>query len=650
MAAATLRRLRVDRALERPRVGVEHELQAWGTTGQHDFRRLIGAVAGQVRIPDPGDPRARRLASGLALTADGWEAELVTPPVPLGRDAPNRVVRLLERETGRLQASVGAIDPTVWLVGFSTHVNVSVSDDAVLEVAREFAERCAMAAMFLMDGPDPSGLLVRPRRGRLEVCGEYLAGDDLSAAVVFVSAATAVLSEPGGSRLPAGEWAVHPARERFGHFVPPAGHGPSVRGRGVAVAGTTVPAQEHLATVWAALRPAAVSLGLDPAPVDDRVAGRVPLAAERGARPVAAIAGPDPLEVLDPDLRRRGPLLLTPAWLTWTTVAWRCDDTVGGGAAHNVVPASGEADLLRLLDSGQLDRMLLRAARRPLPVLERNAQAARPGIWSDVRPEALVPAERGPLGLPTGNGTGGGEHAKDRRDEVHPELSRPESPRPAPRPGRPRTWWAAAAGALLVLGATAAMLNGAESPDAPAAVDSGSPASPPPTRSAAPPPTVAPEDSTAASAVAPVGPAVERSITYLGTLTWTTHDPDGPPGFPPEDGFVAGIHCRDDEGQDCMVTGFSIEGWDTDGLVRTGPGSFTASYRDDGWDPCLLIAQTPPVDVEVTIDSATARIVMTRLPTGDFVCDGGLGPLATAGYTVSFEGTYKSGSIPGLAP
>ena len=63
-------------------------------------------------------------------------------------------------------------------------------------------------------------------------------------------------------------------------------------------------------------------------------------------------------------------------------------------------PVEQEGDFLRALDSGALDtpveRMLRRRGiRRRLVV---NAQIGQPGLWHDVRPGALVPAERGPDG------------------------------------------------------------------------------------------------------------------------------------------------------------------------------------------------------------------------------------------------------------
>lgn len=348
MLGATLAR-RLDARADRElcRVGVEHELQVWAPDGQQDFRLLIPRVAGPVGVPHPGDPRARWLASGLALTADGWEAELVTPPLALRRDAPDRIAAMLDLERVRLLHSLHEVDPHVRLVGFSTHVNVSVDDRSVVAVAREFAARCAVAAGLLLDGADSPGVLIRPRRGRLEICGEYATGADLAAAIVFVAAAAAVLARPGASLPAVGRWRVEPARERFGYFVGRDAVGADLYAAGrrarVPLAGRTVLAQEHLEEVWSLARPYALSLDLDPAPVDDRVWGAVPLPVERSAGDSTHThsaqeqpASGEPLTPAGPDtrVRQRGDLRLTPAWLTWSTVAWRCEDVERGRTAY----------------------------------------------------------------------------------------------------------------------------------------------------------------------------------------------------------------------------------------------------------------------------------------------------------------------------
>ena len=85
---------------DRERVGVEHEYRLWNHAEQTDFRVLLPLVAGDLRCLDPGDPRARRLPSGVALTADGLEAELATPPVRVGPGV-GRTLDLMLARSGR---------------------------------------------------------------------------------------------------------------------------------------------------------------------------------------------------------------------------------------------------------------------------------------------------------------------------------------------------------------------------------------------------------------------------------------------------------------------------------------------------------------------------------------------------------------------
>ncbi|MFZ1285666.1 MAG: hypothetical protein WAR57_01350, partial [Candidatus Phosphoribacter sp.] len=289
------------------------------------------------------------------MTADGWEAELITPPVPLRRSSPDAIAAMLDTERHRLMSSLREADRHARLVGFSTHVNVSVDDGAVVDVAREFASRCAVAAGLLLDGADSPGVLIRPRRGRLEICGEYATGEDLAASIVFVAAAAAMLGNPDATLPEVGNWRVDPARERFGFFVGRGATGSDLylagRRAPVSLGDRTVLAQHHLEGVWSLVRPYAVSLGLDPTLVDERVLGVLPLPMEcaptggedawmqdrSGSTQGASAQG---LTLLDPAerTRRRGAVTLAPAWLTWSTVAWRCEDARQGVAVYAVMP------------------------------------------------------------------------------------------------------------------------------------------------------------------------------------------------------------------------------------------------------------------------------------------------------------------------
>ena len=77
-------------------------------------------------LPGPRRPEGPSTPLQVALTADGREAEIATPPLALERGAPAALDRLLAIERSRLAVAVA---PSVdCLTGFSTHVNVSVPD------------------------------------------------------------------------------------------------------------------------------------------------------------------------------------------------------------------------------------------------------------------------------------------------------------------------------------------------------------------------------------------------------------------------------------------------------------------------------------------------------------------------------------------
>ena len=73
-------------------------------------------------------------------------------------------------------------------------------DEHVVAVARFVAERLAPVLMLAFDRTDSPGILVRPRRGRLEVGGEYLTGRQLRTAALVTLAVTRLAQERGARR------------------------------------------------------------------------------------------------------------------------------------------------------------------------------------------------------------------------------------------------------------------------------------------------------------------------------------------------------------------------------------------------------------------------------------------------------------------
>jgi len=231
-------------------IGVEHEYRVLDLDGnQVDFRELITTLSIPGGGLDPGDPNAHHLPCGVLLTADGKEAEVATPPVPVGPDCLRQASAWSELAEDQL---LRVLPEGYGIEGFSTHLNVAVRGD-VVEVARRFALRFALPMSLLVDHADSPGLLVRPRRGRLELGGDFIEGAQLRVALHFALAASIACEQ---ADLPA----VEPprlvrAKDRRGGFF----------------AHRDAPA-DAMETAWAQVRPYATEvdgeLGGSPLPRD----------------------------------------------------------------------------------------------------------------------------------------------------------------------------------------------------------------------------------------------------------------------------------------------------------------------------------------------------------------------------------------------
>jgi len=256
--------------------------------------------------------------------------------------------------------------PECRLVGFSTHVNVSVPDGEAVWVAELFARTCAAAFSAVVGPASQSGVLVRPRRGRLEVGCDHLAGSELLAAVAVVAACVRGLLS--GERPPTDqESVVVPSREKFGYFV--------------AAHGLAPPAPSVLTWVGDHVR----ALGLPP--ISGPAAGRYEqLGRERELTR-------DSFQELGP--RERCGVRLSSAWLTWEHAVWSVHSPSMGRTCFAVVPAAAEPAFLAALDAGHFDEALHRVlVRRRQRILVTYDQIQGPSLWSGLRPGALVPAER----------------------------------------------------------------------------------------------------------------------------------------------------------------------------------------------------------------------------------------------------------------
>jgi hypothetical protein len=438
-----------------PWVGIEHEYSVAEGERPIDFRALVDDL--EVGRPDldPGDPHARRARWGGVVTADGPEAEIATPPVTAQSGFAHALDRCVTHGIDELRRSL----PQLTFDGYSTHINVEVPDRLARVAARRFVAQHALPMMLLLDRRSSPGLLVRPRRHRLELCGDHVAGDQLVAATVFAAAATLdarrVRCAPGRRSPRPG--VVEEARERYGWYVDRAAFGVDLyrHGRRTRLPdGTT--AQDHLWHGWERVRPVAAGL-CAPAEleiVDATVEGRIPLPCEqltparRATAPAdATAAGPFARALL---VRHRAGLVLEPRIVTWPLVVLAVQHP--SGEVLLSIPGKVLGDTLDRLDRGELDGFLYDAlARRGTlgPVRPQRGQGriAVHDRIEDVR--SVVPTERDLVTGRVGGSGGSGREAKERSDDPS---------RPRPRKALPRVVVFAGLAALVaVLAAVAAV-------------------------------------------------------------------------------------------------------------------------------------------------------------------------------------------------
>ncbi|MEY2430552.1 MAG: hypothetical protein QOC92_277 [Acidimicrobiaceae bacterium] len=347
-------------------VGVEREYRVLDEAlEQLDFRVMVHKLGMPGSGLDPGDPNAHHLPSGLLLTADGPEAEVATPPVPLAPGC-TRLVSM-SAEHGE-DALVEFLPAGAGIEGFSTHLNVSVGDD-VVAIAALFARHFALGMMLLLDRPDSPGLLVRPRPGRLEVGGDFAAGEQLRVALTFATGATrccadAVRDRSTAALPPEPRGRIAAARDRPGWFI---GRGTFARdlydtGREATVrcGPTTTRAGDRLAEEWAAARRVLPEL-LDEeelSAVDEVVDGRRAIPIE-SVSPPDSTATPTALDSPFANLaaRERAGLQVQVEAMSWAAVAFRVQSR-SHAATHVVIPRRWLRSFLRQLDDGALDAAL----------------------------------------------------------------------------------------------------------------------------------------------------------------------------------------------------------------------------------------------------------------------------------------------------
>lgn len=371
-------------------VGVEHEFVVSGESGRVAFRQCIHGLGLPRPHLDPGDLNSYRLRSGAALTCDGHEAEIALPPL---RASPAEI----EQRTAAARRELDELLPRGWrLTGYSTHLSVQVASPG--PVARLYSRTFAPALALLIDGQASPGLLIRPRAGRLELCGEYVDGLRLRAAVAFAGAsvtacASGIVPPKVGTRLQLDD-------HRHGWYVDRHSYGTDLYGYGRATplhrtGGGTITAQEHLELCWMLVRDR-VGEG-DAYPIDLVLRGELPLPCEQPLlemdRPAADLEPCVFARILERHSGRD--FDLAPVMATWDVTVFIVVSRRRERRAFACIPREHFESFLR----GDLDGLIADSLARPSRgrKLLRHSQTVEPGVWDELGPRRnLLPVERGP--------------------------------------------------------------------------------------------------------------------------------------------------------------------------------------------------------------------------------------------------------------
>jgi Bacterial Ig-like domain (group 3)/IPT/TIG domain len=426
--------------------------------GRVHFGSLIHRLALNGTALDPGDPNAYRCSWGGVITADGAEAEIATPPV---RARPGFAARLEAwAHTGEAELR-RAVPCGIELDGYSTHLSAAMPAKLNDRVCRLYAGTFAADLMLLMDRADSPGLLVRPRPGRTELCGEFLENEPLAAAAAFVAGSTracaaAVRGRSGRTALPP-RLDVQLARavHRYGWYVDRGAfgmdlHSASRRTLLRRASGGTICAQSHLELAWAVAREALAddAAAADLQAAEAMVTGSLPLPAEQGQpddAPIGQRGGdvPFPLDgAVVPDMpclsaHVRPGFTLRPVAATWDFTVFEARGPAR--SAYACIPRDSLPGFAAALEEGALDDAIaaylaLTSRRR---VLSAAQQTTSPGLYDRMdAPTELLAPERDPQ-------TGHQESRESRESRAKRMLARPgkrdrQEQRSSPEPKAPR--------------------------------------------------------------------------------------------------------------------------------------------------------------------------------------------------------------------
>jgi hypothetical protein len=393
-------------------IGVEHEFGVFEGEDQIDFRDRIHDLDIAGLALHPTNPHMYFTNRGVAIIADGVVAEIATPPVELARGCGTSVASWAEAARIELMALVG---DSTRLLGGSTHISITTDPAHNDRIAALYARTFAAGLMLLMDQPHSPGLLVRPRPGRLELCGEFVVGASLTDAAVFALGSVACLEDyavTGRASIPAFlDVVLQNGRRRYGWYVDRNAFGTDLysgvrRARLHRADGRVVAAQDYLAVAWRLARPYAEEYATtaELASVDRVVSGADPLPMEAGSYgevPQSTTWPDHPLAAATSHLTSRG-VHLEPRNATWDWVAWEASNPEGSIVVS--VPRRYLAQYIQQFNKGRLDGPLTDGIshKAALPVLSVAAQTAEIGLFSAIRPgPALMPVDRYGIGNAT---------------------------------------------------------------------------------------------------------------------------------------------------------------------------------------------------------------------------------------------------------
>jgi hypothetical protein len=408
-------------------LGLEQEYLVRAASGERiDFRRLLPSLELPGAAIDPGDRFARRMPSGIAITADVNEAEIALPPLRRRRDY---AASLAKRAEFALATLDRALPAELELEGYSTHLSVSMPDALNDAVCQLYARTFAAAAILLTDAAEANGILIRPRPGRTEIGVDYLVDGWLRVAALFVTASVRACAAAVAGRAvalpPVLQVRVDDGVERFGWYVDRTAFGGDllVEGRAAQLTtsdGRTISGHEALAEAWAAVQP-----WLDgAAPADLKVAQRMidgwePLPHEVPRSVIAGIARKGPSaparrhlttffgDVIKPH-RRRG-LSVSARLATWDYTIFALARDGEQREVFVSVPAGMLGAFLDELDGGRLDDWLAEqlTTAAAAPALQRWEQTQRLEVFASLGDNrGLVRTERAPAGATTGDRAG----------------------------------------------------------------------------------------------------------------------------------------------------------------------------------------------------------------------------------------------------